>query len=194
MQISAFVDGELPDNEADLLLRRMSQDAELRQEVAEFLAIGRIMRGEGSVPGVDSIHDRVLAGIDDKDLGQPEADQAQPRSRSVRPLIGIAVAASVALLAIFGLQQTSNQGPDVDTVDAGTVAAESYTVPQPADDQLREYHRSHGESATENGANGMKARLVTLMRQEAFDEPATADEDGSEDESSNATPEATTTP
>ena len=31
MQISAFVDGELPDNEAELLLRRLSQDLDLRQ-------------------------------------------------------------------------------------------------------------------------------------------------------------------
>jgi len=44
MQISAFVDGELQDLEADLLLRRMSQDVELRAEVAEFLAIGRLVR------------------------------------------------------------------------------------------------------------------------------------------------------
>ncbi len=29
MQISAFVDGELPENEAELLLRRMSEDLEL---------------------------------------------------------------------------------------------------------------------------------------------------------------------
>ena len=32
MQISAFVDGELPDNECELLLRRLSHDAELRQQ------------------------------------------------------------------------------------------------------------------------------------------------------------------
>ena len=34
MQLSAFVDGELPENEAEMLVRRMSQDVELRQEVA----------------------------------------------------------------------------------------------------------------------------------------------------------------
>jgi negative regulator of sigma E activity len=44
MQVSAFVDGELPENEAELLVRRLSQDAVLRQQVAEYLAIGRIRR------------------------------------------------------------------------------------------------------------------------------------------------------
>ena len=45
MQLSAFVDGELPENEAEMLLRRLSQDVELRQQVAEFMAIGRALRG-----------------------------------------------------------------------------------------------------------------------------------------------------
>ena len=63
MQLSAYVDGELPENEAELLLRRMSQDAELRREVAEYLAIGRVMRGEVSVAGTDSIRDLVADRI-----------------------------------------------------------------------------------------------------------------------------------
>ena len=33
IQISAFVDGELPENESELLLRRLSQDIALRQQV-----------------------------------------------------------------------------------------------------------------------------------------------------------------
>ena len=44
MQISAFVDGELPDNEAEFLLRRLSQDAGMRQQVAQYLEIGRMAR------------------------------------------------------------------------------------------------------------------------------------------------------
>ena len=44
-QISAFVDGELPDNESEMLLRRLSQDLELRQQAAEYFAIGRAMQG-----------------------------------------------------------------------------------------------------------------------------------------------------
>ena len=39
MQISAFVDGELPDNESELLLRRLSQDAVLRQQVGHELML-----------------------------------------------------------------------------------------------------------------------------------------------------------
>ena len=65
-QISAFVDGELPDSEADLLLRRMSQDPQLRREAADYLEIGRIMRGESSARGIERLRQRIAAAIDDK--------------------------------------------------------------------------------------------------------------------------------
>ena len=58
MQLSAYVDGELPENEAELLLRRMSQNVELRREVAEFLAIGRMLRGEPGIAGADRLVER----------------------------------------------------------------------------------------------------------------------------------------
>ena len=173
MQISAFVDGELPDNEADLLLRRMGQDAELRQKVAEYLAIGRALRGESFVPGVDRIHERVSAEIDHKPFeAENEVDGTPPRN-AIRPLAGAAVAATVALLAIFGLQQTIGVD-DADTATGqGTIAENDsgYTVPQPIDDQLRQYYLSHGATATENGANGINLRSVTLrMSEEALNE------------------------
>lgn len=172
MQISAFVDGELPDNEADLLLRRMGQDAELRHKVAEYLAIGRALRGEITVPGVDRIHERVTAAIDDKPLAENVETAGTPTARGIRPLAFAAIAATVALVAIFGLQQTMS----VDGVDAVTPAPavveidNGYTVPRPMDDRLRQYYLSHGATATENGANGINSRFVTLrLSEEAFD-------------------------
>ena len=179
MQISAFVDGELPDNEADLLLRRMGQDAELRHKVAEYIAIGRALRGEMFVPGVDRIHERVSAAIDDKPFEEVIETTVTPPVRSLRPLAGAAVAATVALLAIFGLQQTmSVDGSDPATLDGGVAEVEAgYTVPQQMDDQLRQYYVSHGVTATENGANGINSRLVTLrLSEEALVESASQDE------------------
>ena len=66
MQISAFVDGELPDSEADLLLRRMSQYAELRRVAADYLELGRVMRGESSVRNIERLRERIAAALDDK--------------------------------------------------------------------------------------------------------------------------------
>jgi negative regulator of sigma E activity len=68
MQISAFVDGELPQNEAELLLRRLCQDRELRQQAAEYLAMGRVMRGERVVAGLDKLRGRIAGALDDQSL------------------------------------------------------------------------------------------------------------------------------
>ena len=186
MQISAFVDGELPDAEADLLLRRMSQDAELRKKAAEYLEIGRAMRGEASVRGIERLQERVAASIDDKPLADEEVPAAKAAGRSLRPLMGVAVAASVALIAIFGLQMT----PGVDTTNGGgseTAIAEiaedpGSTVPQLADEQLRQFYLSHGASSSELGANGMNARLVTLrLSEDALPEEEDEETDAAEE-------------
>jgi len=186
MQISAFVDGELPDAEADLLLRRMSQDAELRKKAAEYLEIGRAMRGEESVRGIERLQERVAADINDKPLADEDAPAEVPAGRSMRPLVGVAVAASVALIAIFGLQIT----PGVDTTNgipndeaiAEVTEDPGYTVPQQVDEQLKQFYLSHGASSSELGANGMNARLVTLrFSEEALPEEESEDTEADED-------------
>jgi negative regulator of sigma E activity len=195
MQISAFVDGELPDAEADLLLRRMSQDAELRKKAAEYLDVGRAMRGEASVRGIERLQERVAASISDKPLVEEEAPAEDSAARSMRPLIGVAVAASVALIAIFGLQVT----PGVDTTNSvandATVAdvteEPGYTVPQPVDEQLKQFYLSHGESSSELGANGMNARLVGLRMSE---DPLPEEESEEEEAAEEAADETATQP
>ena len=164
-QISAFVDGELPANEAELLLRRMSQDKELRQQAAEYLALGRAMRGERTLAGMGALRDRIAAAIDDDSLQQdaPVAEQEGPRF--LRPLAGVAIAATVALAAILGLQQVAVQSSDEDATTADTVAevvSPGYTVPAPAEDKLREYYLRHAASSSYVGAGSINARLVTL--------------------------------
>lgn len=181
MQISAFVDGELPDAEADLLLRRMSQDAELRHKAAEYLEIGRALRGESNVKGIDRLLERIASEIDDKPLVDVVVKPESVPARAMRPLVGVAVAASVAMIAIFGMQITP--GIDDEVTSESAVVAESaedpgYTVPQQIDDQLRQYYLSHGASSSELGANGMNARLVTLrLSEESLSEEEVEDSD-----------------
>ena len=161
MQLSAYVDDELPQNEAELLLRRLSQDVKLRQEVAEYLAIGRVMRGEVGVAGIDGIRKRVLAAIDDTAGTADAVIENEPATRTLRPLVGVAIAASVALAAIFGLQQTTGVD-DVVLQDGNPLRVKVVPDYAPQQDQLRQYFLSHGETSSQLGANGMKSRLVTL--------------------------------
>jgi len=132
-QISAFVDGELPSNECELLLRRLSQDLELRQQAAEYFAIGRALRGHRGVSGIEKLREQIAAALDDKSL-QADLDVIEPVNRRfLRPVAGVAIAATVALAAIFGLQQVDNRGtievaPIAENID-GAGDSPGYTVP-----------------------------------------------------------------
>ena len=128
MQISAFVDGELPDNEAELLLRRLSQDAAMRQQVAEFLEIGRLIRRDQDVPGVDRLRGRIAAALGDESLPVVE-DKATVGSSLMTPASGIAVAATVAVVALAGLSQLTAP-EDAGLRDAVAIdLAPTYTEP-----------------------------------------------------------------
>ncbi len=176
MQLSAYVDGELPENEAELLLRRMSQNVELRREVAEFLAIGRMVRGEPGIAGADRLYERVAAEINDRPADAEEAADSAVATRDIRPLVGFAIAATVALAAIFGLQQI--RGVDEVTTDT-TIAEQVVAVPDFASQQEKQrlYFLKHAQTSSELGANAMNARLVSLRFSE---EVAAESEDAAE--------------
>ena len=162
MQLSAFVDGELPENEQELLLRRLSQDADLRQQVAEYLAIGHAMRGEVQIGGINGIRDGVQRTLDEKPMQEDEAPTETGSNRLIRPMAGFAIAASVALVGIFGLQQMTaidSNNPEINAVVAETIA---FPTQPDANELLRQYELMHGAIASENGANNIRARLTSL--------------------------------
>ncbi len=166
-QISAYVDGELPQNEAELLLRRMCQDRALRQQAAEYLALGRAIRGERTITGAATLRGRISAALDDTSLQQEEfATVEVRRNRFLRPMTGVAIAATVAVAAIVGLQQMAAvPGGDSNAVteSIAELGDGAYTVPDQANDQLRDYYLLHSATSSEFGANSINTRLVTLQ-------------------------------
>lgn len=176
MQLSAFVDGELPENEAELLLRRLSQDAELRQHVAEYMAIGRAIRGDTQVAGIDGLRDRVAATIDEAPSHDEAVDAVPAGNRMIRPLLGFAIAATVAVVAIFGLQRMTaidGQAPQI----AASQESSSYTEPPGdtlEDALLREFRRTHNESVSQQR---ISTRLTSLEFSEDFIEIESEDKE-----------------
>jgi sigma-E factor negative regulatory protein RseA len=177
MQISAFVDGELPENESELLLRRLSQDATLRTQVSQYLRIGRLMRREREVPRMDELRKRIAAALGE----QPDEIPAAPersRRRLLKPAAGVAIAASVAIVALVGLRQAEIPGVGEPSARAAasqpsTERVAGYTEPSPEEalrsrpgDMLTQYYLSHGATSAELGANGILTRLVTLELRE----------------------------
>ncbi|NCF52220.1 hypothetical protein GWP57_11470 [Gammaproteobacteria bacterium] len=170
-QISAFVDGELPDNESEMLLRRLSQDLELRQQAAEYFAIGRAMKGHRDVKGIATLRERIAAQIGDTEFSETSVRAEPAGSRYTRPLAGAAIAATVALAAIVGLQQVSGVADIADAPEAAIIAESAadatYTVPVQADEQLLQYRLLHNAST-----GNINARLVTLqLREGGITEP-----------------------
>ena len=181
MQLSAFVDGELPENEAELLLRRLSQDVVLRQQVAEFMAIGRAMRGDVQPTGIDDLRGRVAAALDVAPAIDEIADEVPVDDRLVRPMAGFAIAATVALVAIFGLRQMAG----VEGISEEQPVADTAITQPPVDDILRQYRLMHDITQSESGANSINNRLtpVNLRLEELQEEAETAEDDTVEEAS-----------
>jgi hypothetical protein len=169
-QISAFIDGELPENESELLLRRMSQDAELKQRAARFMAIGGAIRGDLAAPSMSRLRERIAVAME----SEPASEMARPaavatQNRLMRPIAGVAVAASVAVLALVGLRQLGFSdevaAPGFDDRSAVAIDGGSmYTEPPVAEfisdrpsDMLTQYYLSHGQQSANLGS-----RLVGL--------------------------------
>jgi sigma-E factor negative regulatory protein RseA len=104
-QVSAFLDGELPNAETELLLKRLTRDAELRESFGRYAMIGEALRGQGSHILAGGFASRVNLAIDgEPSQAAPHAQQSRA-SRWWRPLAGVTVAAGVAAVAIVALQQ-----------------------------------------------------------------------------------------
>lgn len=187
MQVSAFVDGELPENEAELLVRRLSQDALLRKQAAEYLAIGRVMRGEYNVRGTDVLRERIAAELD---AGSPQDMADEPvvaaRSRFARPLAGLGIAAAVALVAILGLQQTANV--ELGTTDSAVAGIEgdATTVPTMSQDDML-YLMLHSETSNTFDARWTAAQIRAEELGEE-EESTTGEEASSDTESVTSQP------
>ena len=62
-QLSAFLDGELPEPESALLLKRLERDDDLRGALSRYSLIGAVMRSDGDMPAARQVAARVSAAI-----------------------------------------------------------------------------------------------------------------------------------
>ena len=98
-QLSAFMDGELPEAEARFLRRRLEHDEELRCKWARMHVSSACMKGQPWQPMPAALSGRVAAGL--------AGAVAVPAER---PLLRWAMLASVAALAVLFVPRLVNQG------------------------------------------------------------------------------------
>ncbi len=193
-QLSAFVDGELPEAEAQLLLKRLDSDPELTRRAAHYELIGSVLRRERVV-------DAGFAARVQSDIAAEERYDAPAAARGGfgwrRLAAGGTIAAGVALVAVLGLRTT---GPSLDTGEAAVVdtdvsaqpaspEGEIYTVPGVVaapgqvnvryESQLVNYMLRHSRTATGLGRSDMGARVISSG---LVSEPAAGDNDDIGDE------------
>jgi sigma-E factor negative regulatory protein RseA len=154
--LSALVDGETNDLERARMLSAMRSDPALAATWERYHLIGMAVRQELAATGTANVADRVASAL----AGEPVP--ARVWGRAAKIASGMAIAASVAGLALFNLGQFTSPTPTL-TAQAGKPAAtlgtdRSATTP-PALGALLVHHQ---QVAPANGVQGMipYARLV----------------------------------
>lgn len=105
-QLSACLDGELPAAELDLLLKRLERNPELREALGRYTVIGEALRHTKPAVASRSFADKVMAAVDQEPAVARRGLRMSPTlARSLRPVAGIGIAATVAAVAIFSVQQ-----------------------------------------------------------------------------------------
>lgn len=112
IQVSAYIDDELLDEECELLVRRMCADDSLMETVRRYSLIGDVLRGDDIAARV-ALAEQISRQLEEhEELGVPQPAQATGGTsrlqRFIRPLAGVAVAATVATVAVISVQGPVN--------------------------------------------------------------------------------------
>jgi len=196
-QISAFIDNELSADESALLVRRFERDPESRARAMRYTLIGASLRGELLDPHPSVLRQRVAAALSGTAPSAPKVREQRWAERFARPLLGVAIAATVAVVAI-GVLRSLNEpsfSPSGGTPLAATplqlndsAAAPSYVVPQDTDQsrtgatiRLTNYLMHHGEYAsgltrTSVNSNVVGAQMEPIATETAVTKPVVAEQ------------------
>lgn len=117
-QLSAYMDGELPEAEVRFLQRRLEHDAELRGQWTRMHLAANCLKNQAWRPMEGRLCRQVATGI----------AEATP-SRRQRPLLRWALAASVAALAVLFAPRLLHNADTVDS--AGVLASAAPAAPAP---------------------------------------------------------------
>ena len=122
-RVSALADGELDSHQLDALLARMREDSALRARWAHYHLISDALHNNLTRGTQLDISQRVSAALENEPvIFAPVWQRAIPSRRIVKQAAGVAMAASVTAVAIFGAQWM-NQGMPAAPVAAVATAA-----------------------------------------------------------------------
>lgn len=162
-QISAFIDNELSADESALLVRRFERDPDSRARAMRYTLIGSSLRGELLEPHPSVLRQRVASALSGAAPSAPKVREQRWTERLAQPLLGVGIAATVAVIAIGALRSLNEPSvvpgvaapPAIPLQANDSAAAPSYVVPQDADEsrtgatiRLTNYLMHHGAFAS----------------------------------------------
>jgi sigma-E factor negative regulatory protein RseA len=164
--VSALTDDEVATAELELLLRRVSRDPELKACWGRYQLIGECVRGELAASADLSLAERVRQALED----EPAAVAHTPSW--LKSAAGVAIAASVAMVAVFTMQphdtgtSAGNAPSEVVPMAASTLSATPVSYgnisgvrwdhgPAEVQTQLNNFLVNHNEYAGGIGRQGM---------------------------------------
>jgi negative regulator of sigma E activity len=177
-QLSAFLDGELPAAELDLLLARLDRDPAQRATLARYAMIGECVRSGGATPVALGIAERVRTAL---------LTDAQAGAQTVRPLpsawggwLAGGVAAAIAIVAVMlagpdlgsvrkpqEVQQNSVTLRLMDEPLTAITAPANHRLSPRAAARLTSYLVAHGQYASQLSRSTFDSHLVTARAERA---------------------------
>jgi sigma-E factor negative regulatory protein RseA len=159
-QLSALVDDELTGSEHDLLFKRIENDDQLYQRLSRYQLISDALQSH--LPErVDPTFSRRVKGLL---RSEPALSGYSRLATLARPVAGMAVAASVAVMAVMSIQSARQETSSPAEVAASVSPAGDYLrvqdepgnpVRSPTDRKLDIYLVNHNEYAVNHGMQGM---------------------------------------
>ncbi len=129
-EIAGFMDGELPRDRSRFALRRLARDSELTGQWQRMHMVRSYLRDGDACPVPDGFLTEIQQHLDDQPMLEDSgAGHITGVKRWMRPLVSTAVAASVAVLALVGvnqnmLEQQSSQGQPLEQTAFNAGAAQ----------------------------------------------------------------------
>ena len=167
-QLSAFLDGELPVAEEELLLRQLEHDPKLRERLGRYGLIGDLLADSTVHPGALQLADRVKRALDGEAVRSTRVISGAGSRTVGSAYLGAGLAAAVAMVVALNLNPADQgvRAPQFAARAAGvTDAAEVRAVGQAG----VEAEADHGHSA-----NMAPARLTRyLVAHAEYSNPAT---------------------
>jgi len=219
-QLSAMFDDELPEDQCQLLARRLSRDEALKARWRRYAVMGAAIRAERGVRLETNLAARVSAAISAEPAltGESVAKSQKSKSSGIRwwqPVVGGAIAAGVAAMSVLWIRTegavgsgnlvAQNLAPSATVIGArveDTSAPETYVVPAAVERtpivptaELANYVVAHSEFSAPVSRRNLLSALVASELAAEPGTPAANDESDDEAEAvnipaSNAVPNA----